>query len=115
MKAVGLGLGLAIGAGLVYLFAVNETAWIIFLALAMFILGGVVMALALLFLNRQWTAAVFGGGQPPRINNHIRMPALPLYGGQPQQQPGYWVEPYDRFQVVEGQGQSALNDDSPMA
>lgn len=118
LNIVGLGFGLAIGAGLIYLFIVDETAWIIFLALGMFVLGGVVMALALLVLNRQWTHAVFGDGQPPRVNNSFRMPVYPPYSFPPAPQ-GYLPEPRPdpyTFQVVENpQVVSALTDDSPMA
>lgn len=106
------GLGLGIGGGLIYLFIVNETAWIIFLALGMFVLGVAVMAVAMLILNRQWTLAVFGGGQPPRINNNFRMSPYSSYPTLPGPQ-GYEPQPYS-WPVIENQP-SVLNDDSPMA
>jgi hypothetical protein len=111
----GLGLGLGVGAGFIYVMVVNETAFIIFLALGMFILGGVVMGLALLIQNRQWTRAVFGAPapRPPHISYNNRIyPNPQLSAGY-----GYSHQPdYEQFQVIEGgQAANALTDDSPMA
>lgn len=115
LSIAGLGLGLSIGAGFVYVMIVNETAFIIFLALGMFILGGAMIGLALLILNRQWAQAVFGA-PPPRLphisyNNRIYPnPQLPPGYGFPHQ------PEYEPFQVIEsGQAANALTDDSPMA
>lgn len=114
---IGLGIGLSFGGGLIYLFVVNETAWIIFLALGMFVLGAVTMAAAMLILNRQWMWGVFGKGQPGHVSNHYRLQTSPY----PTNTPAPMAPQYDPyagygFQVIENQTASgALTDDSPMA
>jgi hypothetical protein len=84
---VGFGFGLALGGGLFYLLTTNVIALIVFFGMTMFVLGCLVVGVALLVLNRQWTRAVFGDGgqQPPRVNYNLRMPvpSFPM-GGYPQ-------------------------------
>ena len=51
----GLGFGLALGGGLFYLLTTNAIALMVFFGLTMFVLGCVVVGVALLVNNRQWT------------------------------------------------------------
>lgn len=114
--ALGAGLGLSLGGGLIYLLMVNETAWIIFLALAMFMLGAVVIGWVLMWQNRQWMKAVFGNSEhPARVTNNVRLPAYP-YAPPATQAQAYLPGPEGYgFQVIENpQAASALTDDSPM-
>lgn len=109
----GIGFGASLGGGLIYLFIVNEAAFIIFLALGMFMLGAIVIGWALMWQNRQWMKAVFGSGEPARVTNHWRLPGY----APPVQPPGYLPGPdsFGGMVIEQPQGASAFTDDSPMA
>jgi len=110
-----LGFGLAAGGGLIYILATNQTAFIIFLALLMFVTGSVLAMGFALLLNRQWTTAMFGQ-QPPRVTNQYRLPAYP-YPAQPQMTgpAGYLPEPAPQFEIVEPKTPDFFVDDKPVA
>jgi hypothetical protein len=106
MMIAGLGFGLAAGGGVVYVLATNVAALVVFVALAMFIIGAGLAMLFTLALNRQWTGAVFGQPQP-RVSNNYRLSAFaPPYQAQQQ----YLPEP--QFEIIEG---AAFVDDKPVA
>jgi len=109
---VGLGFGLSLGVGVVYALATNLAALVVFIALAMFIIGAALAMFFALAINRQWTGAVFGQPQPqPRISNNYRLPAYPPYQVQQPQQ--YLPEPGPQFEIIEP-GNSFV-DEGPVA
>lgn len=112
----GIGFGLSLGGGIVYVLVTNQTAFIVFLAVGMFVLGALLMAAVLLFFNRQWTQAAFGG-QAPKSTYNVRLPSYPQYGPPPVQSPGYLPGPesFGGIVIEQPQGAGALTDDSPMA
>ena len=79
---IGFGFGLALGGGLVYLLTTNLIALMVFFGMTMFVLGCLVVGVALLVNNRQWTRAMFNGGGQQRVNYNYRLDVPPF-------QPGY--------------------------
>ncbi len=111
-----LGFGLAVGGGLIYTLATNQTALIIFLALLMFVMGATLAMGFALLLNRQWTRAVFSQPQlQPKITNQYRLPDYP-YQNQlpPVGAAGYLPEPGPVYEIVEPKN-SEFIDDRPVA
>ena len=108
-----LGFGLAAGSGLVYVLSTNQTAFIIFLALLMFVTGSVLAMTFALLLNRQWTRAIFGQ-QQPRVTNQFRLPSAYPYPTQPPPA-GYLPESAPYYEVVEPKNQDSFVDDKPVA
>lgn len=74
VNLIGLGFGLALGGGLVYALYISESARLIAMfLLGAFLLGGTVLATALL-INRQWIRGV-----DHRTINNYRLQAPPTY------------------------------------
>jgi len=108
-----LGFGLAAGGGLIHILATNQTAFIIFLALLMFVTGSVLAMGFALLLNRQWTMAMFGQ-QPPRVTHQYRLPTYP-YPAQSAGPAGYLPEPTPDYEIIEPKNPDSFVDDRPVA
>lgn len=70
MRAIGVGIGLAIGAGLVYGFYSNEGVRLVVVGLGAFVLAVVVIGGTALVVNRQWMGLV--GPDWGRTTHHHR-------------------------------------------
>ncbi len=75
---MGLGLGLALGAGIIYAFYASEAARLIAVGVGAFLLAAITIGGTALMVNRQWTNAL--GSQ--RATHHHRY--------QVQQPPSIW-------------------------
>ena len=79
----GLGLGLAVGGGVVYAFYLSEAMRLVTVGIGAFLLAAVTIGGTALLVNRQWTRAL--GAQSHRTTHHHRYPSYPP--------PGMWDGP----------------------
>jgi hypothetical protein len=70
---VGLGLGLAVGSGVVYAFSISEAMRLVTVAVGAFLLAALTIGGTALVVNRQWTKAL--GTYSPRIIHQHRYPS----------------------------------------
>ncbi len=87
---IGLGVGLALGGGLVYAFFTSEAARLLVVGLVAFVLAAFTIGGTALLVNRQWTRAL--GAHRTTHNHRYRT----------QIQPPMWGEPMPRQQQPEG-------------
>lgn len=115
LSLIGLGMGLALGGGMVYVLSTNEALAMAFLMIGMFLLGCTIFGLFAFLLNRQWARSVFG--TPGQVTNNYRViqptqPLPPIYGNY---DPWVWTQqpyyPNDRLPA----GNDPVTDDSPVA
>lgn len=113
MKWLGLGLGLSLGGGLVYVLITSTTALIVTAIFGAFVLGGLFMAGPVLLVNRQWTNAL-GAGKSV-TNNKWSLPEFPTPPVSYWQQPGggQLPQPDYQFPMIEAGG--VPFDDGPVA
>lgn len=109
LKTILFGIGLALGAGLVYALITSEVALLLTLTFGAFLLGAVVIGVALLINNRQWTQAL--GMRRHQTTNRYEL-GPPTYSSYPGQVPPFYNVP-DSFPMIEGD--APLGNDEPVA
>jgi hypothetical protein len=102
MKNLTLGLGLALGGGLVYSAITSPVVGLILLLVAGILGGAVVIGGTVLLVNHQWTRAI-GQWQAPgaRINHSYRHDYWPQMGGQDMAQLSPPKDPWQNIPVIE--------------
>lgn len=111
-KTFFLGVGLALGSGLVYALFTSEVARILFLVLLAFLLGGAIIGIVVLVINRQWTQAL--GTRRSQTTNRYELLSPPSY--PPAQYPAqsqFFYNP-DSLPMIDG-GEMEPGDDRPVA
>ena len=106
LKILFLGIGLALGAGLVYALVTSEAMRLF----AAFLVGAVLIGLVVLLVNRQWTQALGMQRHQTQTNNRFALTPPQAY---PMQQPQFYNVP-DSLPMIEGAG-TELGDDGPVA
>jgi hypothetical protein len=78
VNGLGLGVGLALGSGVVYAFFISEAMRLVTVGVGAFVLAALTIGGTALLVNRQWTKAL--ASQSHRTIHHHR---YPTYGAPP--------------------------------
>jgi hypothetical protein len=83
---VGLGLGLALGSGLIYGFFTSETLRLLTIGLGAFLLASITIGGTALLVNRQWTRALSTSRSTHNHRYHLetRLPTIWDSSGRPE-------------------------------
>jgi hypothetical protein len=85
-NVIGLGVGLALGGGLIYGFFISEALRLLVVGLGAFILAVITIGGTALLINRQWIRTLEGH----RTTHNHRYKVLPDFAGGIQAQPSGW-------------------------